>query len=84
MTVARWRGEHGRYRILIERTKLTTEAFEFTGNREHEFEPFVGRTVQIAGILKKAETGAVGTSGTGTEKPTGGFTHWDRIFGSSR
>jgi hypothetical protein len=43
---------------------LTGEAYELTGNRERELEPFVGRSVQITGLRKKADT----IAGT----PTGG------------
>jgi hypothetical protein len=50
------------------------EAYELTGNRERELERFVGRRVEITGMLKRAETEAAGTAGTtGTAKPTGGI-----------
>jgi hypothetical protein len=47
------------------------EAYELTGDRERDLERFVGRRIEIAGMLKKHDT--VGTSGTGASKPTGGF-----------
>jgi LPXTG-motif cell wall-anchored protein len=47
------------------------EAYELTGNRERDLEQFVGRRIEITGMLKKHET--AGTSGTGAPKPTGGF-----------
>lgn len=50
------------------------EAYELTGNRERELEQFVGRRVEITGMLKRAETEPAGTAGTtGTAKPTGGI-----------
>lgn len=56
-------------------TPGTGEAYELTGSRERELERFVGRRVEITGMLKRAETesGTAGTAGTGTGKPTGGF-----------
>jgi hypothetical protein len=52
----------------------TGEAYELTGNRERELERFVGKRIEITGMLKRAETEAAGTAGTaGTAKPTGGF-----------
>jgi hypothetical protein len=48
----------------------SVEAYELTGTRERELKPFVGRVVQISGMLKKAETRPVGTSGN--VEPTGG------------
>ena len=52
----------------------TGEAYELTGNRERELERFVGRRIEITGMLKKAETETAGTAGTpGTAKPTGGI-----------
>jgi hypothetical protein len=52
----------------------TGEAYELTGNRERELERFVGRRIEITGMLKRAETEAAGTAGTaGTAKPTGGI-----------
>jgi hypothetical protein len=47
------------------------EAYELTGNRERDLERFVGRRIEITGMLKKHET--AGTTGTGASKPTGGF-----------
>jgi len=47
------------------------EAYELTGNRERDLEKFVGRRVEITGMLKKHET--AGTTGGGAPKPTGGF-----------
>jgi LPXTG-motif cell wall-anchored protein len=46
------------------------EAYELTGNRERDLERFVGRRIEITGMLKKHET--AGTTGTGAPKPTGG------------
>ena len=46
------------------------EAYELTGNRERELEKFVGRHVEISGMLKEAKTT---TGPDGTAKPTGGF-----------
>jgi len=43
------------------------EAFELTGNREKELEPFVGFTVEITGQLKQAKMDPA------TGRPTGGF-----------
>ena len=56
-------------------TAATNEAYELTGDQEHNLEPFVGRVVQITGMLKEADTepAPVGTSGTTASKPTGGF-----------
>jgi hypothetical protein len=45
----------------------TGEAFELTGNREKELEPFVGFTVEITGQLKPAKMDPA------TGRPTGGF-----------
>ena len=45
----------------------TGEAFELTGNREKELEPFVGFTVEITGQLKEAKMDPA------TGRPTGGF-----------
>lgn len=50
--------------------EATTEAYELTGDRERDLEPFVGRVVQINGMLKEADTEPVGTSGA--SQPTGG------------
>lgn len=47
------------------------EAYELTGNRERDLERFVGRRIEITGMLKKHET--AGTTGTGAPKPTGGL-----------
>jgi hypothetical protein len=47
------------------------EAYELTGSRERDLEKFVGRRVEITGMLKKHET--AGTTGAGAPKPTGGF-----------
>src|SRR5688500_13960218 len=41
----------------------TTEAYELTGSRERELGPFVGRAVQVSGMLKKAKTEPLGPSG---------------------
>ena len=41
-----------------------------TGSRERELEPWVGRVVQISGMLKEADVEPVGTSGS--VEPTGG------------
>ncbi|MBI4485858.1 MAG: hypothetical protein HY655_07595 [Acidobacteria bacterium] len=49
--------------------EATAEAYELTGERE--LEPFVGRVVQITGMLKEADVEPVGTSGA--TRPTGGF-----------
>lgn len=52
------------------------EAYELTGDREKDLEPFVGRRVEIAGMLKEADIDdddAVGTSGTAAARPEGGF-----------
>ena len=49
----------------------TGEAYELTGNRERDLERFVGRRIEITGMLKKHET--AGTTGTGAPKPTGGL-----------
>jgi hypothetical protein len=43
------------------------EAFELTGNREKELEPFVGFTIEITGRLKEAKMDPA------TGQPTGGF-----------
>ena len=43
------------------------EAFELTGSREKELEPFVGFTVEITGQLKEAKMDPA------TGRPTGGF-----------
>jgi hypothetical protein len=53
--------------------ETTAEAYELTGPREDDLKPFVGRAVQITGMLKKAETEPIGTAGTGATRPTGGF-----------
>jgi hypothetical protein len=50
--------------------EATTEAYELTGDRERNLEPFVGRVVRINGMLKEADTEPVGTSGV--SRPTGG------------
>jgi hypothetical protein len=47
------------------------EAYELTGSRERELEKFVGRRVEISGMLKEAETEPTGPGGAA--KPTGGF-----------
>lgn len=51
------------------------EAYELTGKPESELKAFVGRRVEISGMLKKADvkSDAVGTSGTTATRPTGGF-----------
>ena len=51
------------------------DAYELTGNRERDLERFVGKRVEITGMLKRAETesAAAGTAGTGAPTPTGGF-----------
>lgn len=54
----------------------SAEAYELTGNRERELEPFVGRVVQISGMLKEADTKPVGTSGN--VEPTGGIDPLDQ------
>lgn len=46
------------------------EAYELTGNREKELEPFVGRRVEITGMVKEAK---IGQTAEGTTRPTGGF-----------
>jgi hypothetical protein len=51
--------------------EATAEAYELTGDRERDLEPFVGRVVQINGMLKEADTEPVGTSGA--SQPTGGI-----------
>ena len=50
----------------------TGEAYELTGSREKELESFIGRAVQITGMLKRAdvEPSPVGTSGS--VRPEGG------------
>jgi hypothetical protein len=50
----------------------TAQAYELTGNRERELEPFVGRVVHITGMLKEADTATVGTTGAASN-PSGGF-----------
>ena len=47
------------------------EAYELTGSRERELEKFVGRRVEISGMLKEAKTEATGPRGAAP--PTGGF-----------
>jgi hypothetical protein len=49
----------------------TAEVYELTGDREHDLAPFVGRVVQISGMLKEVDVEPVGTSGQ--TAPTGGF-----------
>jgi hypothetical protein len=51
------------------------EAYELTGDQEKQLEPYVGRRIEIAGMLKHADTEpkAVGTSGASTTRPEGGF-----------
>jgi hypothetical protein len=53
----------------------TGQAYELTGKREGELAKFVGRRIEITGMLKKAGSETAGTTGTaGTEtKPSGGF-----------
>lgn len=46
-------------------------AYELTGPSETEIEEFVGRRVELTGILKEANVRPVGTSGI--LRPTGGF-----------
>jgi hypothetical protein len=48
----------------------TAAAYELTGSGEKDLEQYVGRVVQINGMLKRAETEPVGTSGA--TRPTGG------------
>jgi hypothetical protein len=48
----------------------TGEAYELTGSREPELAKFVGRRVEITGMLKEARTT---TAPDGGQKPTGGF-----------
>lgn len=48
-------------------TGSSGEAYELTGKRERELERFVGRRIEITGMLKKAKTSAQ------TGRPTGGF-----------
>jgi hypothetical protein len=50
----------------------TAQAYELTGNRERELEPFVGRVVHITGMLKEADIEVVGTTGAASS-PEGGF-----------
>jgi len=56
-------------------TTNTGAAVELTGGRERRLdESLVGRWVEVSGTLKKAKLeGVVGTSGTVTPRPTGGF-----------
>jgi hypothetical protein len=49
------------------------EAYEITGPKEDALKSYVGRAVQITGMMKKAKTEPVGTSGAGATRPTGGF-----------
>ena len=46
------------------------ETYELTGNREKELEQFVGRRVEITGMVKEAKTAQ---TPEGTTRPTGGF-----------
>ena len=49
-------------------------AFELSGDAEDDLAPFVGRRVEISGMLKDADTETVvGTSGTVETRPTGGL-----------
>jgi hypothetical protein len=53
------------------------EAYELSGKAERELEPFVGRMVEISGMLKRAaiddDEEVVGTTGTTAARPSGGF-----------
>jgi hypothetical protein len=53
----------------VDCTVATVEAYELTGSQERQLEPFVGKVVQISGMLKDAtiDTAAFG------QPPTGGF-----------
>ena len=54
-------------------TAAGMEAYELTGAKEAEVKTFLGKRVEITGKLKKAETGATGTTGGATagNPPTG-------------
>jgi hypothetical protein len=56
-------------------TTNTGAAVELTGGRERRLDKsLVGHWVEVSGMLKKAKLeGAVGTSGSVTPRPTGGF-----------
>jgi hypothetical protein len=51
------------------------EAYELTGSQEGKLRSFVGRRVEITGVLKKAELepAPAGTAGGSATRPTGGF-----------
>ena len=57
------------------------EAYELTGNREKELEQFVGRRVEITGMVKEAKTTQ---TAEGTTRPTGGFDPIKRDLKRSR
>ena len=52
------------------------DAYELTGRNEHALKPYIGRPIQISGVMKKAKVEAVGTSGT--PRPTGGVDPWNQ------
>jgi hypothetical protein len=58
-------------------SSATGEAYELSGKAEGELEPFVGRMVEISGMLKRAgiddDAEVVGTTGTTAARPSGGF-----------
>lgn len=54
----------------VDCTVATLEAYELTGNNERDLEPFVGKVVQISGMMKEAK---IDTSGPGIPAPAGGF-----------
>ena len=50
------------------------EAYELTGKGEGDLEQYVGKRVELSGMLKHADTNApVGTSGTPAARTSGGF-----------
>jgi hypothetical protein len=50
------------------------EAYELTGKGEGDLEQYVGQRVELSGMLKHADANApVGTSGTTSAQPSGGF-----------
>jgi hypothetical protein len=51
-------------------TVATLEAYELTGPQERELEPFIGKVVQITGMMKDAK---LESSQVGIPQPTGGF-----------
>jgi hypothetical protein len=51
-------------------TVATLEAYELTGNQERQLEPFIGKIVQITGMMKDAK---LESSTVGIPQPTGGF-----------